>query len=317
MEPLKNFFRPEIVARIGEMIAAVYPEFPRKKFVADAVQGLDELELVPRAWHIARAMRRHLPRDFDEAAAILKASLGPRLEATEGAGMAPFLYLPHVLYVAEYGIEHLETSLDLQYELTKRFSAEYSIRQFLDRYPKATLARLRQWATDPDVHVRRLVSEGTRPRLPWAPRLRAFQENPQPVLELLELLKDDPDLYVRRSVANNLNDIGKDHPKLLVATCKRWLVDASPERQWLVRHALRSAVKRGENGALEVLGYGKAAQVRVEHVTISPQGAKIGGSVTLSFDLVSTARKKQALLVDYRVHFVKADGSTNAKVFKL
>jgi 3-methyladenine DNA glycosylase AlkC len=316
-EPLKNFYGPEVPARIGAMISAVSPTFPTSRFVAEAAAGLEALELLPRAWHITRALRKHLPQDFDTAAAILKASLGPQLTATEGNGLAPFLYLPHVFFAAEYGIDHFDAALELQYELTRRFSAEYSIRVFLDRYPEQTLARLRTWASDPDVHVRRLVSEGTRPRLPWAPRLRAFQKDPRPVLELLELLKDDAELYVRRSVANNLNDIGKDHPELLFETCRRWLVDASDDRAWLIRHALRSAVKRGESGALKLLGYGGTPKVRVDRVTFSPRRARIGTAVTLSFAITNTARRKQSLLVDYRVHFVKADGSTSPKVFKL
>ncbi|MGH7552491.1 MAG: DNA alkylation repair protein, partial [Longimicrobiales bacterium] len=257
-EPLKNFYGPEIPARIASMIFAVHPDFPSARFVSDARKGLEALELLPRGWHIAHALHRHLPADFETAAAIFEKSLGPPLTRTEGNGMAPFLYLPHVFYVAQYGIDHLEASLDLQRELTRRFSAEYSIRVFLDRYPEQTLARLLVWARDPDVHVRRLVSEGTRPRLPWAPRLRAFENHSRPVLELLELLKDDPEPYVRRSVANHLNDIGKDNPELLLEICRRWSIDAPDERRSLIRHALRSAVKRGEAGALKILGYGKA-----------------------------------------------------------
>lgn len=315
-EPLKNYFGPEIPARIAEMITAVHPPFPAAAFIKSATEGLERLELLPRGWHIADALHRHLPGAFPDAAAILKASLVPRLPPGKG-GMSSFLFLPHVLFVARYGADHLETSLDLQYELTKRFTAEFSIRVFIDRYPDATLARLREWARDPDVHVRRLVSEGTRPRLPWAPRLRAFQRNPRPVLELLELLKDDPELYVRRSVANNLNDIGKDHPDLLFETCHRWLEDATEERAWLVRHALRSAVKRGEAGALRVLGYGAKPQVQIGNVSISPARAAIGEAVTFSFDLTNTAKRRQSLLVDFRVHYVKADGNTSPKVFKL
>src|SRR5688572_16670373 len=316
-EPLKNFFSAQIVNRIAKMIGDAYPSFGKPAFVAEATNGLDKLELMPRAWQITRALRGHLPEDYDAAAAILKASLGPRRAATEGDGMSSFLYLPHVFFVAEYGADHWATSLDLQYELTKRFTAEFSIRVFLDRYPQQTLARLREWTNDPDVHVRRLVSEGTRPRLPWAPRLRVFQDDPAPVLELLELLKDDPELYVRRSVANNLNDIGKDHPDILFEICKRWLVDASDERTKLVKHALRSAVKRAEPGALQLLGYGRGPAARVEGVAIRPRRVGIGESVDFTFDLVSTGRSKQSLLVDYRVHFVKADGSSRPKVFKL
>jgi 3-methyladenine DNA glycosylase AlkC len=316
-ELLKHFFDAPVVRRIAAMIGGVHKTFPTSGFVADATRGLDQLELLPRAWHIAHALHRHLPADYEVAAAILKSSLGPRRAVTQGDGMSSFLYMPHVCFVAEYGVGHWATSLDLQYELTKRFTAEFSIRVFLERYPKQTLARLRDWTNDPDVHVRRLVSEGTRPRLPWAPRLRAFQQNPRPVLELLELLKDDPELYVRRSVANNLNDIGKDHPELLFETCKRWLVDASEERSKLVKHALRSAVKRAEPGALRVLGYGRGPAARVDGVKLTPRRVAIGGTVDLTFKLVSTARRKQSLLVDYRVHFVKADGTTKPKVFKL
>jgi len=315
-EPLKNYFGPNITARIAEMIRVVHPPFDAVRFTEDANSRLNELELLPRGWVIADALHRHLPPDFGDAAAILEASLGPRLPPGEG-GMGSFLYLPHVFFVARYGIDHLGTSLDLQYELTKRFTAEFSIRPFLERYPEQTLTRLRAWAHDPDVHVRRLVSEGTRPRLPWAPRLRAFQKDPRPVLELLELLKDDPELYVRRSVANNLNDIGKDHPELLADTCRRWLEGASMERQWLVRHATRSAVKRGEAAALQVLGYGKKPAIRIEGVKITPKRVAIGDSVEVSFEVRSTARHKQSLLIDFRVHYVKADGSTTPKVFKL
>jgi hypothetical protein len=167
------------------------------------------------------------------------------------------------------------------------------------------------------VHVRRLVSEGTRPRLPWAPRLRAFQDDPRPVLELLDLLKDDPELLVRRSVANNLNDIGKDHPTALIETCRRWMRDATPERSWLVRHALRSAVKRGEPEALELLGFVPATGVRVRDIHIAPPVVSIGESVTFSVELVNEGSTTKQLLVELRVHFVKANGSPSPKVFAL
>ncbi len=164
--------------------------------------------------------------------------------------------------------------------------------------------------------MRRLVSEGTRPRLPWAPRLRAFQKDPRPVLELLELLKDDPELYVRRSVANNLNDIGKDHPALLTAVATRWLRGASVERRWIVNHALRSAVKRADAGALGALGYGGKAEVTLGEARITPKQPKIGGSVAVSFTLVNRSRSPQRVMADLVVHFVKARG-TGAKTFKL
>jgi 3-methyladenine DNA glycosylase AlkC len=230
--------------------------------------------------------------------------------------MAAFYFMPHLFYVAQHGLAHFEESMRAQYALTQLFTAEYSIRAFLEKHPQATLARLREWARDPSEHVRRLVSEGTRPRLPWAPRLRAFQQDPRPVIELLELLKDDPSLYVRRSVANNLNDIGKDHPQLLATLAKRWLKGASDERRWIVKHALRSAIKRADAGALGALGYGGKANVAVRAVRITPARPKIGGQVSIGFEIVNKGAKRQRVMADLVVHFVKARG-TSAKTFKL
>lgn len=318
-EPLKTFFSPSLVQDIGASIARAHPAFPLKSFVRDASSGLDSLELLDRARHIGAALGRHLPASYEEAISVLLASLGPEHAKDEltGGGMAPFFYMPHLVFVAERGLDDFDRSMLAQRELTKRFTAEFSIRPFLDRHPERTLAVLGEWASDPNPHVRRLVSEGTRPRLPWGIRVRFLDEHPERVLPLLEKLKDDPTTLVRRSVANHLNDIGKSRPELLVETCRRWLSDASPERRALVEHALRSAVKRGVPGALSLLGHGDAPKVTVEDVRFEPARVAIGGKVRVSFALRSRAKKAQALLVDIAVHFVKARGQTSAKVFKL
>jgi 3-methyladenine DNA glycosylase AlkC len=314
-EPLKTFFNRSVVQRIGSMLREAHPAFPERRFVTEASEGLDAHELTGRARHIMRAMHRALPEDFERAADILVRSLGPELEQLEGQGMSVFLYMPHTFYVAEYGLGHFEASMRAQHALTQRFTAEFSIRPFLERYPRETLERLHQWTSDPSHHVRRLVSEGTRPRLPWAPRLRAFQKDPSPVLALLERLKDDPELYVRRSVANNLNDIGKDHPDVLVDTCARWMKGASPERQWVIRHALRSAVKRGDKRALAVLGFQGAESL---HVTASfhPRRVKLGEPVVVRLSITNRTDTPQRAVVDLAVHFVKANGTARPKVFK-
>jgi 3-methyladenine DNA glycosylase AlkC len=316
-EPLKKQFGAEIVNTIAMMISRVFPAFEQDAFIKDALDEYESLDLMPRGRKIARTLRGHLLGDYPEAVEILLQSLGPKLDKTEDFGMAPFLYLPHICFVAEYGLDHFEVSMRAQYELTQRFSAEFSIRPFLRRHTAATLARLNEWAKDPSPHVRRLVSEGTRPRLPWAPRLREFQKDPRPVLALLELLKDDPELYVRRSVANNLNDIGKDHPELLVETARRWMNNATEERRWLVKHALRSAVKRAEPGSLEVIGVGEDVEVSINNATITPQRVMIGGSVEIAFEVTNTSSRRQRILADVSVHFMKANGNTSPKVFKL
>ncbi|MFC1660109.1 DNA alkylation repair protein, partial [Gemmatimonadota bacterium] len=194
--------------------------------------------------------------------------------------------------------------------------AEFSIRAFIERHPEKTLERLSEWASDPNMHVRRLVSEGTRPRLPWAPRLRRFQEDPSPVFELLEVLKDDPEEYVRRSVANNLNDISKDHPRRVIEVVGRWLEDETKNRTRLARHALRTLVKAGDAGALAALGYASGSPVVVGKVTCSPETIKIGEKVRIEVELENPSDEKAPVLVDLRIHFVKANGSTRPKVFK-
>jgi 3-methyladenine DNA glycosylase AlkC len=246
---------------------------------------------------------------------VLLASLGPPLERTEELGLEVFLYLPHTVYVMEQGLDHFEASMRAQHALTQRFTAEFSIRPFLERSPRETLTRLRQWTRDDSPHVRRLVSEGTRPRLPWAPRLRAFQKDPRPVLALLELLKDDPVLYVRRSVANNLNDIGKDHPDLLLDTCERWMEDASEKRRWLLRHALRSLVKKGNPRALLLLGYEGESPLEVKASSL-PTSVRLGESVRIELAIANPSKKRQKALVDFAIHFVKASGPPRPKVFK-
>jgi 3-methyladenine DNA glycosylase AlkC len=316
-EKLKTFFGEAMVRTIAAEIRAVYPAFASARFVREGLAGLDDLELTARAGHVATALGRHLPAAFPQAARILTASLGPELTTSDSFGFAPFRYLPHVIYAARHGLDHFEAAMRLQHELTRRFSAEWGIRAFLEAQPERTLARLRRWAGDGSVHVRRLVSEGTRPRLPWAPQLKAFRADPTPVLALLDLLKDDPELYVRRSVANNLNDIGKDHPQRLVETCRSWSRGASPERAWIIGHALRSLVKRGHPGALAVLGFAAAPRVRVDRAQISPGRVRLGGKLSFSLDLVSTTARSQDLLADFTVHFVKASGKTAPKVFKL
>ncbi len=316
-EPLKNQFGLAIPRKIAGMIEAVYPQFDALAFIHDVGTDYDKLELIQRGWKIARTLQRYLPGNYVEAAEIIIASLGPKLEKTDDNGMVPFLYLPHVFWVSEFGLDHFEISMRAQYELTQRFTAEFSIRPFLIKYPSATLARLKIWALDSSPHVRRLVSEGTRPRLPWAPRLRAFQMDPIPVLTLLEILKDDPELYVRRSVANNLNDIGKDHPELLAATVERWKSNAGKDRLWLIRHALRSAVKRGEKRALEILGYGKTAKVLIQDVDMTPLHPLIGDSITIAFTITNELSQTQSVLVDVIIHFIKANGSATPKVFKI
>lgn len=257
---LKSLLDREAVDCLAHNVALAHPRFDADAFRRTALTGLAPLSILQRGHHLARALRTHLPERYETAVEILLASLTPPHAATEDLGLAVFFYLPHVSFVAAYGLDAahnggcdpFEASMRAQYELTRRFSAEFSIRPFLIRWPERTLARLQQWTSDSDPHVRRLCSEGTRPRLPWAQRIPDFVRDPSPTLPILEALKDDPELYVRRSVANHVGDIAKDHPDLAFALCKRWAAGASAERKWLIRHAVRHPAKKGVKAALRL-----------------------------------------------------------------
>lgn len=257
---LKSLLDQEAIACLAKNIAFGYADFKSKVFMQEALDKIQTLGIVDRGHHISHVLRKYLPEKYNDAINVLLRSLTPPLKETSDLGLGVFFYLPHVCYVANYGLDKkynggndpFATSMRAQYELTRRFSSEFSIRHFLVKWPERTLAQLLKWTNDEDPHVRRLCSEGSRPRLPWAMRLPQFVANPNPVLPILEALKDDPDLYVRRSVANHLGDIAKDHPKIVFEICERWTVEASPERKWLIRHALRHPAKKGIKEAIRL-----------------------------------------------------------------
>ncbi|MEQ1836555.1 MAG: DNA alkylation repair protein [Candidatus Nitrotoga sp.] len=258
--PLKSLLGLEAIDCLAHNILLVYPQFDRESFYRDASNGLEPLGILERGKKLARTLRLYLPRKYATAVEIILASLTPPLTRTDTLGLAVFFYLPHISFIAEYGWEFEENdghdpflvSMRAQYELTKRFSAEFSMRPFLIKQQERTLLQLLEWTSDPDPHVRRLCSESTRPRLPWAARIPAFIANPTSALPILEALKNDQDLYVRRSVANHLGDIAKDHPEFVFTICERWLTEATNEVKWLIRHALRHPAKKENKTALQL-----------------------------------------------------------------
>ncbi len=317
-QALKLFFSQQKVAQLAATISPVYPAFNSRGFMRFCCEGLEDLELMPRAQRISQGLRTYLPADYEQAIEILMLSLGPPLNATDNNGLAPFFYLPHVFFVRDYGLQHFAISMAAQYELTQRFTAEFSLRPYFETHYEACLPILRRWASDPSEHVRRLVSEGTRPRLPWAAKLASVIKQPQLTAPLLELLKDDTSLYVRRSVANHLNDIGKDNPDFMLQVLENWAEDAPPPRQWLIKHALRSAVKRGNNRAIGVLGFGATPEVSVQSVALTPAQPQLGQSLVISAALVSKASTPAPvdLLVDVKMDFPGLSGRRQ-KVFKI
>ena len=315
-QPFKMMIGVQVAEDLARRIGVVFPPFAAESFVAQVAATVEGRELKQRIAAVAAAPRAYLPASYPEALQILVAILEPERPPEDGALGSGFALAPLAAFVEAYGLDHVEESLAALNAITRRDTAEFAIRPFLMRYPDHTLAVLRRWAHDPSSHVRRLVSEGTRTRLPWAARLPAFQRDPTPVLDLLERLKDDPSSYVRRSVANNLNDITKDHPSLALATLERWSAGASQERRWIMRHALRGLVKQGHPDALRLLGVGQP-QVRLREIQVEPRTLRIGESLTLAVELESMDTESQQLVVDYTMQFAGAGHRPRAKVFKL
>ena len=318
-EPFKNFFNPKLVSDMAALFQREWPAFDSDGFCREATAGFDHQELKERALAITEAMIKFLPDDFRQTAAILRKSLHPDegadLSTNEGGelGIRGWGIMCLTEYVAARGMDHFDLSLDLLMEMTKRFSSEFSIRHFLIRDPQRTLKRMEDWVLDENHHVRRLVSEGTRPKLPWAMHLPLFREKPRMILPLLEALKDDSSEYVRRSVANNLNEIAKDHPDLVAEVAAAWIKGASKNRVRLVKHACRTLIKKGHPGALKALGYGKPA-IDVSGFRVLTPVVRYGEALKFEVDLTSGA--DQNLVLDYAVHHRKANGGLAPKVFK-
>ncbi|HKX43516.1 MAG TPA: DNA alkylation repair protein, partial [Burkholderiaceae bacterium] len=323
MEPFKNLINAGTVREIGAQLARAWPAFDRQRFEKLATSGLEALEFKARARHLCAALEATLPDDFDAAAAVLEASLAPigtsrstvAPDAPRPDGLNGWAVWPLGEYVARRGLATPERALRTLHALTQRFTAEWPLRTFIEAHPELTFATLAVWANDASEHVRRLVSEGSRPRLPWGLQLKGLIADPSPTLPLLLALQDDESEYVRRSVANHLNDIAKDHPAIVAAWIEAHLPDAPAQRRALLRHASRTLIKRGDARILKAWGLGRKLRGAAT-LALAPKRVALGDSLELAVTLQSSARAVQKLVVDYAVHHVNANGATSPKVFK-
>jgi 3-methyladenine DNA glycosylase AlkC len=313
---MKDGLGEEALKRLTRALAEAWPDFDTRGFTREARKGLGDMELKERVNHIISVMDGFLPGDYKRALKVVEKAGRCMPAGNVGDSLAGFALWPLIDWVPTRGLGHFDASLKALKNLTQVFTAEVAVRPFLLKDPALALGYLEQWVDHENKHVRRWVSEGTRPRLPWGCRLPMFIDDPGPVLGLLEQLKDDPSEYVRRSVANNLNDIAKDHPALVVKTCRAWSKGASGERKWVIRHGLRTLVKQGDGGALRILGFTTKPKVEAT-LRLSADSLKIGDEMVVEVNLVSESRATQKLVVDYVVHHVRANGKTTPKVFKL
>ena len=321
MEPFKNVFNVDLVAGMAGHFQAHEPAFDVKGFTARILKDLDQLELKERSSLIVDAMAEFLPADFKATAEILMASLHPDPPddlygiAVSDQGIAGWAIMPMGEFVGLHGQDHFRISMSLLKAMTSRFTSESAIRHFFAADPAKTLKVVKPWVKDRNRHVRRLVSEGSRPLLPWSPKLTAFVEDPGLILPLLEALRHDGEEYVRRSVANSLNDIAKNQPDLVAETATRWLDGASKDEQRMIRHGCRTLLKQGHPGALSAFGYNQA-DVEVEAFDVSTPEVQLGEKLVFDLKLKSTSDQQQPLMIDFIIHHRKANGATSPKVFK-
>lgn len=314
-EPFKNRINSRVVSHIGELVSQVHPDFNGKRFRRRCNATLKTLELKDRAKHIGEVLWQELPDDPAAAIEIITTAIQPIPILKEDDSFDGWLFMPINSLLSARGLEAWDASMKLLAETTKRFTAEFGIRVFLIANSKKMQPHLKRWAKDSDQNLRRLVSEGTRPRLPWGEQIRAYVKDPSPILPLLELLKDDPSEYVRRSVANNLNDISKDNPERMLDVVEAWLPGASAQRLRLIRHACRGLIKQGHPRCLTLMGYGPP-EVVVTNFAVAPTAIKLGEEVTLTVGFESKSKESQELIIDYRFHLVKSNGKQAPKVFK-
>ncbi|MDB6095106.1 MAG: alkylation repair enzyme [Verrucomicrobia bacterium] len=309
----KHQFGRDLLRKIAAAIAPHHPAFDSRTFLQLTSQ-LEPLEMKDRVRLLRDELRQRLPEAYPQALAIL-------LKSVRGGGLDGFALWPVTEFVQTYGLDFPVISLDALKYLTTLFTSEWAVRPFIKKYPAKTLRFLLRCAGDKHVAVRRWASEGSRPRLPWGERLQEFVRDPKPTLPILERLKTDPELFVRTSVANHLNDIAKDHADDVVKILRRWkkTVDKKDAAKidWIARRALRTLIKSGHPGALAFIGVSRNAQVAIRQFQVKQKRIKVGDRLEFEIELGSSSAKTQKVVLDYIVHFMKANRATTPKVFKL
>lgn len=308
MEPLKEMFNLAFYKDYARVFGDAGHNFNAEEFLADVTLDMELLSLNGRLRNTSLTLRKHLPQDFEEALAVLYAAV-PFLRRGYTA-----LVLPD--FVALYGKDYFDRSMEALRHFTTFGSSEFAIREFLKTDLEKTLQVMHRWAEDENVHVRRLASEGSRPRLPWSFKLDAIIKEPSLTRGILERLNKDSEPYVRKSVANHLNDHSKDNIPYLLEVLSKW--DAGDKNtSWIIKHASRSLIKKGDPGAMTLFGFGKGLKIEMNDLGVAKPQLSLGDILHFDFSLTSREAAEQKLVIDYAIHYVKSSGTTSRKVFKL
>jgi 3-methyladenine DNA glycosylase AlkC len=308
MEPLKEMFNLAYYKNLAQVFASVHKPFKAGAFVKDVTLDLEPLSLNERMRNTSVVLQRHLPESFATSIGIMKEVI-PQLK-----GGYTNLVFPD--FVAQFGQQHFSLSLEALNYFTRFGSSEFAIRTFLKQDLNATLKEMYKWAHDENEHVRRLASEGSRPRLPWSFKLDAIIQNPALTTPILQTLKVDEALYVRKSVANHLNDLTKDSPGHVLKLVKSW-DQQHPHTAWIIKRGCRSLLKQGDKKSMAVFSFTKDVQVEIKNFALNKSNLRLNDVLVFQFDLVSKKKTDQRLMIDYRIHYSKKSGTQLPKVFKL
>jgi len=306
-EPLKNLYSPALITRLAKALKKVYPKFESTKFKKSVIdQHWSDKELKQRIHHVTFCLKRYLPDNYIRALNILK-KISSHFSGLEHLFFADFVEL--------YGLDHFPQSIVALELFTQHSTSELAVRPFIVKYPNKMMQQMNRWSRSKNYHLRRLSSEGCRPRLPWAMALTDFKNDPAPILNILARLKQDDSDYVRRSVANNLNDISKDHPQLVYDLTKQWL-GRHADTDKLLKHACRTLLKRGEAKVLSLFGFKQAKHVELSQFKID-KSVKLGQLLNFSFRLKTNRKQLGKLRIEYALGFMRANGALSYKVFKI
>lgn len=312
---LKNIYTASFVQHFSEQIAAVVPSFKQKVFIEMVFSSQwEHMELKQRMKHIAFVLHDLLHKNYKKNIPILFKLIHHIKASDISSGRLEHMFFSE--YVELYGLEEFDASMKAIEEITQFISCEFAVRPFIKRYPKQTMAQMLQWSQHSHPSVRRLASEGCRPRLPWAMALPDFKKDPGPVLPILENLKNDSSEYVRRSVANNLNDIAKDHPLIVVDIIRKWKGIAK-ETDWILRHGSRTLLKKAHADVLPLFGFVTNHTCRVSNLQLVSSFIKIGEVLEFSFRLTIFENESVRLRIEYAIYYMKANGKCSRKLFKL
>lgn len=314
-EPLKNIFSRPLITPFAELVKKIWPDFSTTVFLEKVFdEHYEGLELKQRTRHIAHALRACLPTTYRDALKIVCEVTQSYIDQHGEKLTFQWIFLPE--FIEAHGVEDPDASIPAIETVTRWSSCEFTVRPFLLKYPERMYAQMLNWADHPSPMVRRLASEGIRPRLPWGMGVPALKRDPAPILPILEKLKNDPAETVRRSVANNLNDIAKEHPQVVLDIAGRWL-GQNPDTDWIVRHACRGLLKKGNAQALAYFGFEKGAEaVEVSNLQHSPE-VTIGDKLDFSFQLSNHAANAQSLRLEYQIDYQTLSGKISSKVFKI